>query len=190
MSEIHSNPKKVIFGFAGLIASGKGTVASYFEEQHQASTYKFSTMLRNLLDRIYVPQNRDNIIKISEAIRTLFGEDIMAKTIAHDVDNANNTIIVVDGIRRLADIEYLKKLPHFVMVEIFANPETRYTRLTQRGENADDTTKTYEQFLNDHQRSTELSILEVIPFAKERIDNNGTEADLYRQLDDLVKKYT
>jgi hypothetical protein len=62
--------------------------------------------------------------------------------------------------------------------------------LIQRGENADDATKTYEQFLADHERSTEKSILEVVPLAKERIDNNGDQEDLHKQLDALVEKYT
>ncbi len=189
MNEVNSS-KKVILGFAGLISSGKGTVAAYLEEKYSASTYRFSTMLRHLLDRIYVPQTRDNIIKISEAIRTQFGEDIMAKTIAHDVDNDSSPIIVVEGIRRLADIEYLQKLPHFVLVEIFADPEVRYQRLIQRGENADDQSKTFEQFLEDHKRSTELSILDVLPLAKERIDNNGTPEQLHEQLDALIQKFT
>lgn len=182
--------KKVIFGFTGLISSGKGTVASYFEKKYNASTYRFSTMLRQLLDRIYVEQNRDNIIKISESIRTLFGEDIMAKAMAKDVEKDTNQIVVVEGIRRPADIEYLRQLPHFVLVEIFADPMVRYERLISRGENTDDNSKTYEEFLADHQRSTELSILEVIPFATERIDNNGSEEQLHGQLDQLVKKYT
>lgn len=181
---------KVIFGFTGLIASGKGTAAKYVEEKYGADTHRFSTMLRHLLDRIYIPQTRDNIIKISEAIRSLFGEDIMAKTIAHDVENDHHDIVVVEGIRRPADIAYLRELPHFVLVEIFGDPKTRYERLVQRGENADDTSKTYEQFLADHERSTEKSILEVVPLAKERIDNNGDQENLHKQLDALVEKYT
>ncbi len=182
--------KKIVFGFTGLISSGKGTVASYLEKKYGASTYRFSTMLRDLLDRIYVEQSRDNIIKISESIRSLFGEDIMAKAIAKDVEKDAHPLIVVEGIRRPADIEYLRKLPNFVLVEIFADPEIRYKRLISRGENSDDNSKTYEQFLADHQRSTELSILEVIPFATERIDNNGDEEALHTQLDELIKKYT
>lgn len=189
MNDIITEQKKVIFGFTGLISSGKGTVAAYLETKYSASTYRFSTMLRNLLDRIYVPQTRDNIIKISESIRTQFGEDIMAKTMAHDVDNDITSIIVVEGIRRLADIEYLQKLPHFVLVEIFADEQVRYNRLIQRGENDDDKSKTFEQFLEDHKRSTELSILDVIPLAKEKINNNGTEEELHQQLDALVQKY-
>lgn len=181
---------KVIFGFTGLIASGKGTAAHYLEEKHQASTYRFSTMLRDILDRIYVEHTRDNIIRISESIRTLFGEDIMAKTMATDVEKDTGERVVVEGIRRLADISYLRELPHFVLVEIFGDPKVRYERLIHRGENADDTTKTYEQFLADHERSTEKSILDVIPLAKERIDNNGSEEALHAQLDALVKKYS
>jgi dephospho-CoA kinase len=181
---------KVVFGFTGLIASGKGTVAHYMEDTHHASTYRFSTMLRDILDRIYVPQSRDTMIKLSESLRGLFGEDVMAKTMAHDVEKDETQIILVDGIRRLADIEHLKNLPHFVLVEIFADSELRYQRLTQRGENADDASKTYEQFLEDHLRSTEMTIPDVIALARERINNNGTQEDLHRQLDELVKKYT
>lgn len=181
---------KVVFGFTGLIASGKGTVAEYMEQQHHASTYRFSTMLRDILDRIYVSQSRDNMIRLSESLRGLFGEDVMAKTMAHDVEKDEMQIILVDGIRRLADIEHLKLLPHFVLVEISADSEIRYKRLIQRGENADDGSKTYEQFLEDHKRSTEMTIPDVIALAKEKIDNNGTQEDLHRQLDELVKKYT
>ena len=54
---------KIILGFTGLIASGKGTAAKYFNEKYGATTYRFSTMLRDLLNRIHVEHSRDNIIK-------------------------------------------------------------------------------------------------------------------------------
>lgn len=181
--------QKIIFGFTGLLASGKGTAAKYLEEKHGAATFRFSTMLRDILNRIYVPQARDNMIRLSEFLRGAYGEDVMAKTIAEDVKKSQNKIIVVEGVRRLADIAYLSKLPHFVLVEIFADPKIRYARLIKRGENSDDNSKTYKQFLADHNRSTELSILDVIKQARERIDNNGDLADLHKQLDELVKKY-
>ncbi|KKR48637.1 MAG: hypothetical protein UT86_C0004G0123 [Candidatus Magasanikbacteria bacterium GW2011_GWC2_40_17] len=182
--------KKVILGFTGLIASGKGTAAKYLEEKHGAATYRFSTMLRDILNRIYVKQTRDNLIRLSEFIRDAYGEDVMAKTIGQDAEKDERKIIVIEGVRRLADISYLGQLPNFVLVEIFADPKIRYERLIKRGENADDTKKTYEEFLADHQRSTELSILNVITQAKEKIDNNGNWENLHRQLDDLVAKYT
>lgn len=181
--------KKLILGFTGLLASGKGTAAKYLEEKHNVATFRFSTMLRDILNRVYVPQTRDNMVRLSEFLRNAYGEEVMAKTIAEDVKKSKNKIIAVEGIRRLADIIYLSKLPHFVLVEIFAEPKIRYERLIKREENADDKSKTYQQFLADHQRSTEVSILEVIKHATERVDNNGDFDSLHEQLDELVKKY-
>lgn len=181
--------KKIILGFGGLMASGKGTAAKYLEEAHGAATFRFSTMLRDALNRFYLPHTRDNLIKISENLRATFGEDLMAKTMANDVEKSDNALIVVEGIRRMADIEYLKRLPNFIMVEIFADPKIRHGRLTERGENPDDRTKTFEQFLEDHKRSTEMSIPEVLQYATEKIDNNGSLENLHRQLDALVHKY-
>jgi dephospho-CoA kinase len=186
---MEQNNKKVILGFAGLMASGKGTAAAYYQKKYGATTYRFSTILRGLLDRLYLEHSRDNLVKMSEIIRTTFGEDIMAKAIAGDASADNNNIIIVEGIRRMADITYLSKLPNFVLVEIFAEPATRHYRITQRRENNDDATKTFEQFMEDHKRSTEITIPEVISHATEHIDNNGTMQDLEKNLDTLLEKY-
>lgn len=181
---------KIIFGFVGQLASGKGTAAKYLAEKFKANTFRYSTILRDLLDRVYLEQSRDNLIKMSECVRDTFGESTLAKAIAADAKKAESKIVVVEGIRRLADIEYLAKLPNFILVEIFADPKIRYERLVKRRENIDDAAKTYEQFLEDHKRSTEISIQEVLPYAKEKIDNNMTLEGLYCQIDKLVEKYT
>lgn len=181
--------QKIILGFTGLLASGKGTAASYFEQKYNAKSYRFSTILRALADRIYIEQSRDNLIKMSETIRATFGEDILAKAIAGDAAKSENELIIVEGIRRMPDIEHLKRLPSFILIEISADPQTRYDRLVQRNENVDDRTKTYEQFLEDHKRSTEMSIPEVISHATEHIDNNGTIEQLHQSLDLLLNRH-
>lgn len=181
--------RKLIIGFTGLLASGKGTAAKYLEERYRASAYRFSTILRDMLRRIYLEQTRDNMVRMSETVRATFGEDVLAKTIARDAEHDVNPIVVIDGIRRIADISHLRQLPNFLLVEISAAPKIRYERLVKRGENPDDTAKTYEQFLADHERSTEKSILEVIPLAQDAIDNNGTLDELHAQIDRIVKQY-
>ncbi len=180
---------KIILGFVANMAAGKGTAAKYLEEKYGAHTYRFSNMLFDLLKRIYVEPSRDNLIKMSEAVRGTFGEDTMAKVMAKDAESDENSIIVVEGIRRMADIEHLAKLPNFVLVEIFADLEKRHERLIKRREKPDDATTTLEQFKKDHQRSTELSIPEVVSHATEHIDNNGTTEQLCEQLDNLIKKH-
>ncbi len=181
--------KKIILGFVGLPASGKGTVAQYYQKKYGASTYRFSTMLFDLIQRIHLETNRDNLIKMSEAIRSTFGEDTMTKVMAKDAENDKHNLIVIEGIRRMADIDYLSRLPNFILIEIFAEPRTRYERVIKRSEKADDKTKTFEQFMEDHKRSTEMSIPEVAQHATEHINNNETIENLYQQLDELIKKY-
>lgn len=180
--------KKTIFVFCGLMASGKDTAAEYLKQKYNADIFSFTTMLNDALDRFYLEHNRDNLIKMSEIIRTAYGEDIMAKTMGRDVENAGSNLIVVSNARRMADIEYLSKMPDFVLVKFEADIKTRYQRLSSRHEKADDQTKTFEQFVADHQRSTEVSILEVMKHATITINNDGDLDNFYKQLDELICK--
>src|SRR3989344_2132033 len=98
--------KKIIVGFAGEIASGKGTATKYVVEKYHAVSDRFSTMLRDIADRVYLEQSRNNLQKISTMLRQTFGDDFLAKVISNDVQKNQSDIVVVDGIRRLPDIKY------------------------------------------------------------------------------------
>ena len=106
-----------------------------------------------------------------------------------DAKGATADLVVIDGVRRLEDVKYLRELPEFKLVYITAPMKTRYERMVKRGEKADDATKTFEEFEQDHQRESELEIVKLEPFAAEFIDNSGTIPDLYAQLDTIIKKY-
>jgi len=179
--------EKRIFGVTGLMACGKGTVAKYFAEKYGADTFRFSTMLRDVLDRLYLPQSRENFQIISPWLRQTFGQDLFAKVMANDVKKATSKIIIIDGMRRPADIEYLKKIEGFKLVALEVEAKIRYERLTKRGENTDDTTKTWGQFQKEHQAETEIYIPELMKQADVKINNNGSVEDLYKQLDELIK---
>lgn len=179
---------KIILGLTGEIASGKGTVSKYLEEKYQATAHRFSTPLRDVLKRLYVEINRANMQDVSRVLREQFGQNLLAKVISEDVKNDTNNIIVVDGIRRFADIEYLKQLPEFKLIYITADAKIRHERLIKRGENADDLNKTFEQFLKDNQAEAELEIPEIGMAADVKMDNNGTTQELYEQIDKILKK--
>lgn len=181
---------KIIFGFVGQIASGKGTACAYLKDAHRASTHRFSTVLRDIATRLYIPHSRENLQNVSSAIREYFGEESLSKVMVEDVKNDQNHLVGVDGVRRPGDVEFLSKIPGFVLVQISADMEKRYERIVKRGENSDDTSKTFEQFKLDHQKEAELQIADIAKQATEQIDNNGTLEDLHKQLDALVKKYS
>lgn len=178
---------KIILGFTGLPACGKGTIAAYFKTEYKAETFRFSTMLRDVLDRLYLGHSRENMSGISRILREFFGQDLMAKVMAKDVENSQAELIVVDGVRRMEDVKYLRALPNFKLVSIEAEMKIRYERLLTRGENLDDKNKTWEEFLADHQLETELTILDTMKAADIIINNDGSLEDLHKQLDELVK---
>lgn len=181
--------QKIIFGFVGQIASGKGTAVEYLKTKHGASTYRFSTMLTDVLNRLYLENNRENLQSLSQIIRENFGEETMAHVMAEDVKNDKNNIIAIDGVRRPGDVTNLNEIPGFILINIIANIEKRFERITKRTEKADDTNKTLEEFEEDHKREAELKIEEIANQATDTIDNNGTLEELYSQLDKLVEKY-
>jgi len=184
---------KIIIGLVGEIASGKDVTKKYLELNYGASYHRFSTILRDLLSRLYLPIERNNMQEMSTLLRQKFGEDVLAKIITEDVKNDAHEIVVVDGIRREADMIYLRTLPGFNLISLDVESKIRYERLVKRKENADDATKTYEQFIADGQKETELEIYKVMSRADYKLNNNGSLKELYSQIETIMlaleKKY-
>src|SRR3989339_833723 len=100
---------EIILGLVGPIASGKDTVKKYLEKKHGATGCRFSSILRQK-----------------------FGEDILAKAIASDAIKLKSNIVVVDGVRRMADIKFLKNTPGFYLVAVDAEPKILYPPFAER----------------------------------------------------------
>ena len=178
---------KIIVGFTGEIASGKGTAAKYLVEKYAGSTHRFSSMLRDVARRRYLEENRENLQKISTAFRQNFSEDILSKVIYHDAQNDAHDVIAIDGVRRYSDIAYLKTLPEFKLAYIETDLEKRYARIINRRENTDDASKTFEEFKKDQAQEAESQIRDLKSRADFVVDNNGTFEDLYFQIDKIIK---
>ncbi len=171
------------------MAAGKSTATDYLAQKYGAARYRFSDLLRDLVRRLYLPETRDNLIQISIVLRNEFGQDLLARTLAEDIKkNKEHDYIIAEGIRREEDIKFLRELPGFHLISIDADIETRYKRLKTRGENEDDQTKTFEEFVADHERETEKSIIPLMAKAEFTLNNNGDAQSLYNQIDEIIKK--
>ncbi len=178
--------QQTIIALVGDMASGKGLCAEYIIKQCNASSYRFSNILRDIIVRLHMPSSRDALITLSELLRNYFGENVLAHAMTYDVKHDTTSVIVIDGVRRLADIEHLNQLKGFVLVHITADARVRYNRLKNRGEKTDEYNLTFEEFEKNHQRSTEQSIHEVSKYANYTITNNEGVQELYTQLDQLI----
>lgn len=177
----------IILGLTGLAASGKDRTAEYMVKKYQAGRYGFSGSLRVAMRALHIAESRPNLAKFSLILRQNFGEDLLAKAMAEDIKKDTNEYIVIDGIRREADIFYLTKIKGFHLVSIDADIKIRYERLIKRNQNSDDN-KTYEEFVIDHSRETEMSIPPIMAIAEFHIDNNGNEETLEKQIDEIIEK--
>lgn len=178
---------KAIIGIVGAMGSGKSTVAEYFVSHHEASRYRFSDFLKEILDKLCIEANRTNLIDLFLVLAKRFGEDVLARPMRKLVDADTHKLIIVEGIRRPADISLLRELPHFYLVGIVSDEEKRYERITKRREKTDDSTKTIEQFKADEERPTETLIAQMIEKADFKINNNGSHDDLNQQINSLIK---
>ena len=179
---------KIIIGLTGPLASGKDVAKKYIDRKYSASTYKFSTVLRDILDRLHLPITRNNMQDLSLDLRNRFGSDILAKVITADAKNNANDIVIVDGVRRLDDIKHLRNLPEFNLISIDANEKVRYDRMKLRNENKGDNVKTFEEFLEDCRKEAELEIPTVMAQASYYLNNSGTLKDLYEQIDKIIEE--
>lgn len=179
----------IILAIVAEMAGGKTAAAEYFEKKYGAKRYGFGIIVRDLVERLYLPDTRNNLSQISVVLRQEFGNDLLAKAMAEDIKkDTEHDFIVVESIRREEDIAHLKELPGFHLLSIKADMKLRYERITKRTEKQDDTTKTYEEFVKDHERETEKSIVPLLDKAEYIIDNNGSVEEFYAKLDEVVKK--
>lgn len=179
---------KVAIGIVGLPASGKGTIADYLQKKYNAEKFRFSDPLFETLRFYSLSETRDNLIKVSEALRGAFGEDLLSHALAGKVKKSNAEVIVIDGVRRESDIVALKTLPGFHLVGIDADVKLRYERAKIRAEKPEEATMTFEDFLANEKRSTEVSAKALLEKTEIVFDNNGDADALYVQIDAYLKK--
>lgn len=179
--------KKIIIGIIGENASGKTTATEYLKENFKAVSFRFSDALCDILKRLYLENSRANFQTLSTALRQNFGDDLLSKIIARDVENCPNNLIVTEGVRRPTDIEYLKQMPNFYLIAIETDEETRFKRVLERREKPDDATKTWEEFKSESAQESEQKIREIAKAADFKINNNGDKKELYQQLEKIIK---
>jgi dephospho-CoA kinase len=180
---------KHIIGIAGEMASGKDTVTHYLVEKYGAVEYRFSDPLRSILKIIHKEITRDNLTALSTHLRAAFGQDLLAHIIEREAEENTNEMVVIDGVRRLSDIDLVQGKDNFFLIYVDAEVHVRYERLHKRGQNEDDGTLSFEEFLEDHGNETERFIPELRSVAKELIINEGTLEELHTKIDTIIAQH-
>ncbi len=178
----------LVLGLTGEKIGGKTTFSHYLKDKYGAKHYRFSKILDDLLERLYLPNSRDNQIAIIQSIRKEFGTEILAHVLKKDIQEDAAEIAVIDGIRFQEEVGILKNLPGFHLVYVTAPLEERFKRIKGRREKADDEGMTYEKFKEQETAATEVNIQKLKEEADEVVDNSKSLEEFYLQIEELYNK--
>lgn len=182
--------KKIIIGLIGEKGSGKGTVSDYLIEKFGAVHYGTSKILRRTLEDLHVPVTRDNLIKLALVLKEGFGPSIIIDSLIQDMEKSDSELIIADGIRMHGDVEPFRQKygQNFFLVYVTADLKLRYERTKARKEKEGEDKATFEQFLEEEGKLTEVSIHEIGKLADFKLNNNNTAEDLRRQVEEMMGK--
>lgn len=179
---------KLILGIAGEMGSGKEAISKHVVNTYNASAHNFSQILTDILHRLHLEITRENQASLSTMLRKNFSENILAKTLYFDVTEDNEEIVVVQGIRRIEEMELLKQMPNFKLLFIDVQMDVRFERISKRKEKVSDGTISFQEFEISHQNEADKKIPDLKNYADFVIDNNGGYPELYKQVDEIVNQ--
>ena len=168
--------------------SGKSTIVSAlktkgFEALNLGDGVRAEAKRRNLAP------TGDNLGKIMYELREKNGPGAIAALLTEPIKSSQSKVIIIDGVRSIAEIEVLKNVGTVRLLSIEATADTRYKFLSSRGRSDDPTTR--EKFEERDNRELGVGIGESISIADETISNSGITLDELTELAyKVIEKWT
>ena len=190
--------EKRIVAFAGRNGCGKETAAKWSARVLAARSHTYSDVLVETFGLWLTRKTtRPEQQALSTFMRQLLGEDAMAIVMVKKCLEAPSSHVVIDGVRRLEDIDLLcrefgSRSVHLGWIETAAN--VRYERLKARKAKGGEQFMTWEEFLVQEAAETEQRLDVVRASCAFEIDNNapiddsGVPAQMFLQLERTLKE--
>ena len=180
--------EKIIIGLVGEKLAGKDTAANYLVKKYGAGHFRFTHILDAILEDLDMPISRKNEIDLGLSLRKIFGPHVLVDALGHRVSKSWENLIVVNGIR-MDELDVVKGWGAKI-IYITAPAELRFERYKSRHEKDDDGVMDINAFTIQETGPTEAAIPHLGKQADFRIDNVGSLDELYKKVDEVVKKLT
>lgn len=180
----------LIIGLTGTIGSWKGTVVEYLKTQgfHH---YSARDVIIEELDRQGLEHTRDEMARIANAMRQKDGPAAIIQALYHKAKH-HGWNAVIESIRTLGEIDFLRDQPHFFLWAVDADQKVRYQRIVERNLSTDKIN--FETFVE--QERTELhgndphkqNLLACIDRADKIFHNTHTIETLYTEVNQVLQE--
>lgn len=179
----------MILGVTGTIGAGKGTVVEYLKTKGFKHFSARDFFTKEIVKR-GLPVNRDSMVLVANDLRAQHGPGFFAESaVAYAAQEEGN--VVVESIRSIGEAEYLKSKGAQLWA-VDADKKVRYERVTRRASETDKIT--FEKFVTDealewnNSDPTKQNLQAVITMANHIFYNNGTQEELFAQVEEDLKK--
>ena len=155
----------------GMSGSGKTTLADLFREDG-FPVVTMGDVIRGLAAERGLEPTPEVLGSIARGIREMHGVNAVAVKCVEMLGGMEEEVVVIDGIRSLAEVDVFRGSFEGVLVAVHAAPEVRYERLRERGRSDDP--RDFGAFRERDLRELGFSLGWAISLADQMLVNEGT----------------
>ena len=165
---------KLIVCLTGMPGSGKSTIVSALKARGLEALNLGDGVRAEAKKRNLEPTG-GNLGKLMLELREKNGPGAVANLLTEKIKNSQSEVIIIDGVRSIAEIKVLKNAGSVKLLSIEASADTRYKFLGDRGRSDDPETR--EKFEERDKREIGVGIGKSIAIADETISNSNITLD-------------
>ena len=177
----------MIIGIIGPKGTGKDTLANYLADKYEGQQHAHSEILYQILQILHLPSTRDNAIKLVK-LRNIFGKNALIDALNKRIERDHAELEFITGIRFENEYNNIRSYPTNKIIYISAPVELRFQWQQKRNQRADDASMSFVEFIELEKRETEIYIKELGNKADYKIENIGSEAELFAAGDKIMQQ--
>jgi dephospho-CoA kinase len=182
--------KALLIGISGAFGSGKSTAADYLSTKG----YTKISLVKFLEDALIYSGDKNltrrKLQDLGNKWREMHGAGVLGKKAVEFIQGKKLNKVVIEGFRNIAEIEEVKMAGDFKLIALLVNRDIRFKRLMKLKRREKLTKELFEKLdfrdMGIGEKETGLQVAVCIAAADIFIENNKSQEDLFKKLEDYV----